>query len=330
MIYGFPQMHRASLQSFIALCCISHLVRSEVALHSCYDAKGVPTRCEPTQQSFSFERQPTANSTCGSPASAFCARTVSFGRISSQCAETCDAADALNAHPPEYLTDFLQTNTWWQSENSLETQNPVVVDIPLGTMVEISVVSFQFQSLIPNSFRILKSVDFGETYTDFHYFSTSCSGEFGIPDDQILSLENETSILCQTINTPPLPGQISFFTVLDRPSTNDTSPGLSDGLYNFMTATNIRVILLEHYILPDLALDDLGYYYAIRDLHVLGSCQCHGHATQCRVDFINTGSYTCACQHNTTGIFCERCSDFYQDVPWQRATGANVFECKGN
>ena len=225
------------------------------------------------------------------------------------------------------MTDFVQLNTWWQSENSQETQNTVIVDIPLLTQVEVSLIVFNFRSLIPVNFRILKSADYGASYTDFHYFASSCLTQYSIPDNQILSLENETLVLCQTVTTPPLPGQISFISALDRPSTNDSTPGYSESLYEFITATNIRIVLLEHYAIPNLEPDDLGFYYALRDVTVLGGCQCNGHASECRDDSL-TGLYACTCQHNTTGDFCERCSDFYQDVPWQRATGATEFECQ--
>ena len=306
---------------------MGHQAQAQVQFSNCYDAQGQPTRCQPVQKSFSLENTPITNSTCGSPPGSFCIRTVSLGQIGSDCTGVCDASDEANAHPPEHMTDFLQLNTWWQSENSQETQNVVIVDISLLTMVEINLIVFNFQSLIPANFRILKSTDYGATYTDFHYFATSCLQQYSIPDNQILSLENETSVLCQTVNSPPLPGQISFFTVLDRPSSNDSTPGFSDALYDFMTATDIRVVLVEHYDIPNLPDDDLGFYYAIRDMTVLGSCQCHGHASECRISY-ETGQYACQCQHNTTGSFCERCSDFYQDVPWERATGSNTFECQ--
>lgn len=305
----------------------NHLSHSQPEFLTCYDAHGVPTRCEPPQLSFSFERQPTTNSTCGNPPTNFTFASVSLGQVSTRLM-VCDASDVANAHPPEHMTDFLRFNTWWQSENSLDPQNVVVIDIALKTLVEINVISFQFQSFIPGNFRILKSVDNGMSYTDFHYFATSCIREYSILSGQVLSPENETSILCQTVNSPPFPGQISFFTVLDRPSTNDSTPGLSEALFDFMTATDIRVVLVKHDVIPNLSPDNLGYYYAIRDLHVVGSCQCHGHASQCLLDS-STNTYSCVCQHNTTGDFCERCHDFYQDMPWQRATGATSFECQG-
>lgn len=304
-----------------------HQVRLQLNEQSCYDGEGVPTRCESIQQSFSFEKQPSTNSTCGSPPSNFCIRSVSLGQISSDCTAVCDANSLADSHPPEFMTDFVIFNTWWQSENSLATHNPVVIDVPLGTLVEVEVITFTFQSLIPSAFLIMKSLDYGQTYSDFQYFAISCIDEFSVRDDLMLSPENETTVLCQSITVPPLPRQISFFARLGRPSTNDSIPGFSEELHQFMTATDIRVVLLEHYGIPNLDPDDLGYYYALRDLNVLGSCQCHGHASECRVD--ESGSYSCVCQHNTTGTFCERCSGFYQDVPWQRHTGAAPFECRG-
>ncbi len=307
------------------LCCISCLDQSRARdFQTCYNAQGQPDRCEPSIEPFSLNKVPSTNSTCGSPPANFCFRSVSLGEISSDCTGVCDARDVENAHPPEFMTDFVQFQTWWQSENSPETQNPVMIDIPLGTMTQINLVSFRFQYFAPRNFRILKSMDYGATYTDFHYLSTSCISDYSIPSDQILSLSNETSVLCQSIDNPLYPGTTTFFPLLGRPSTNDSTLGLSEALHRFITVTNIRVILVEHHNIPNLDSSDLGYYYALSDVSVLGRCQCNGHASEC------TSDYNCLCQHNTTGSRCERCSDFYQDVPWQISTGSEPFECIGN
>ena len=297
----------------------------------CYDDNGWPTRCEPPRNSFSLDVIPQVNSTCGSPPTGFCFRQVDPLRqvFSSDCTGICNASDSQLSHPPELMTDFLlNEQSWWQSENSVKPQQVVTIDVPLGTSVELSVIAFNFISPLPSNFYILKSNDFGETYIPFHYFSASCLDTYGIDPDQNLNLENETSILCQEIPYLPTQGLISFFPALGRPSTNDSTPGFSEELYNFITATDITIVLVENYPITNRDVEDFGYYYALEDLSIIGSCQCHGHASSCVRD-TSLGTYRCECQHNTTGHFCERCADLYQDIPWQRADGNSHFECQG-
>ena len=297
----------------------------------CYDEMGRANRCVSPRRSFSFGQRPQANSTCGSPPTMFCSREVNtlLSTVSSDCNQVCDANDDETAHPPELMTDFiLNVDSWWQSENSLDTQNTVVIDLPLDTLVEVSVIAFDFVSIIPSAFRILKSKDFGQSFVPFHFFASSCTDTYGINPDRVLSFNTETSLLCQRVPVPPTTGQISFFPAQYRPSSNDSVPGFSEALYNFITATNIRVILDEHFPIDNLPPNDFGYYYAIEDLNVVGSCQCYGHASSCSINPV-TGGFQCNCQHNTTGTYCERCADFYQDIPWSRADGNGFQECKG-
>lgn len=310
------------------VCCTSHLAESQPQLQPCYNGE-TPVYCQPTSNTFTLERVPTVNSTCGTPRTNFCERTVSLGQTSSDCSAVCDADDPQFRHPPSYMTDFLLGNTWWQSENSLETDHAVVIDFSLGTLVEVDVINFIFYSFTPANFRILKSEDYGLTYTDFHYFAASCIQSYSIPPSSILTYANETSVLCQSIRESHFPGPISFIPLVGRPSANDSIPGLSNALYSFISATNIRVVLAEHYSIPNLASDDLGFFYALRDVNLIGTCQCNGHGNDCEAfsDPFLPATFSCVCFHNTTGINCERCKDFYQDVPWQRVNGSNTFEC---
>ena len=248
----------------------------------CYDGNGVPLRCEPHPISFTLGRAPVVNSTCGDPPESFCLVVSNPGQLRNVCDDfVCDASDPALAHPAEYMTDFfpeIERPTWWQSRNGIYRPRTVVVNITLGSLVQVQSVVFQFQSLKPDSFYILKSTDNGRSYEPWHYFSRECITRYDINPQPALTMDNETEVLCHQI-TSPEPGQISFLPTLDRPSADDSIPGLSDALYRFITATDIMVVLDGHAIVD--GLDNTSYHYAIRDIniiirHVCLQWACHG------------------------------------------------------
>lgn len=226
--------------------CIKFLLLSTVLLRNChsqetndfllcYNDNGIPKRCEPPSETFTLNIAPTVTSTCGlSISNTFCIReyNASESMITyTNCSYECSPA---YPHPPKYMTDFYPKvpQTWWQSQSGVPE---VSISIDLGAQVQIETVLFTFVSFKPSSFYIRQS-----NMEPFHFFSTDCLDKYNITPTVDLTLENELDILCQSI-TDPSPGQISFIPSLDRPSSNDSIPGLSAALYEFSTSTGIKV-----------------------------------------------------------------------------------------
>ena len=212
----------------------------------------------------------------------------------------------MDSHGPDQMTDGDQA-TWWQSESGVDS---VSIEIALDFPVQIEIVEFSFESFIPNAFYIEKSTDNGVTFEPFHYMAVDCMAKYMIAPD----IENETGILCFEYGDDYRHVQ-SFVSRNHRPK----EQLLTNDFYNFVTITNVRVILDEHYYF----INQSDYYYALKRLSVNGRCQCNGHALSC---VRSTG--ICDCSHNTMGDSCGQCLDLYNDLRWDMATNSQPFECK--
>lgn len=299
-----------------------------VTLHSshcqsqpCYNGS-IPLRCEPLPETFSLRKLPIVNSTCGDPPNpyslgTYISTTQKIVLMNPDTCCICNSSDPDNAHGPEMMTDFSDgIETWWQSESDV---SPVSIQIDLGTQVQVGAILFNFISFKPKGFYIERSSDNGETFEPFHYLAHDCQEMYMIDPEKQLTSDTETDMLCQRLFSNP--GGVSFVPSLNRPSTNDSVPGLSRELYDFITVTNIRVILDGH----QFAQENITFY-ALEDLSVVGKCQCNGHASNCSTAIEN--DTVCECEHNTAGNNCERCKDLYNDLQWDIATGFEPFECK--
>lgn len=306
----------------------------------CYFDDGRPKRCVPDFVNAAFSRSVVASSTCGTPATRHCPGrvwdTVEISSIITTGASAhpdsncfaCDAKHQQSRHPPLHLTDLNNPNnvTCWVS--GLDPRQ-VSLTVNLGKKFEVTYVSLQFCGTPPPAnMAIYKSSDHGKTWTPMQYYSNQCRKVYGKSTRGTVTKANEQEAVCSdahSIATTASGARIAFVALDGRPSAQDfeNSPALQD----FVTATDIRILLGRAGGVETGEMGGGHSYYSLSDLAVGGRCKCNGHAHRCIVG--KNGKMECECRHNTAGVDCQLCKPFHYDRPWSRGTEGNTVGCIG-
>lgn len=149
--------------------------------------------CYPSPSDISKYFNVTANSTCGDPPEQYC--------VNLDCSKSCNANDDSLKHPPSFVNDDFNKDTFWKSKNY---EYPVVLQLDVGRtfMLYRSVVTFYHE--LPAAMYLLKSNDSGITWRPITYFATNCTKYFNLPETP----ENEREglkVQCFKIDTATNP-----------------------------------------------------------------------------------------------------------------------------
>lgn len=241
----------------------------------------------------------------------------------------CCPCDSRNPNGPlaHTVQDVLSTSgpdRWWQSRKEL---NPVSLELDLGNLFQLDNLVLSFKGPRPSAFVIDRTLDNGRTWQPALYLATDCQRAFpGIPTSTPLSLSQTYCYTLPPTGANPYQDHTIQFSPLRQyayvPGPNSQKIEDVSGL------TGLRVRLSELGDVPRLPGRALSRFYALKEMRVMGSCMCHGHANRCLPEAYDKVNPQCECQHNTAGVNCERCADLYNDLPWRPAEEGNTHTCQ--
>lgn len=180
---------------------------------------------------------------------------------------------------------------------------------------------------MPQAMLVETSSNFGKHWKLLNYYSSNCENIY--PGVSVASGDVEGKISCINHNNHNNESEKTSFSASGEKNIDET---MDKNILNIKLNT-IKLVTSVRFNLTQFPLN--SNLYSIDEMYVNGTCNCHGHASQCIANSNEENNSvsgmvysSCLCQHNTRGNWCEYCDDLYNDKPWEAANSNSKNECK--
>ncbi|CAD5229335.1 unnamed protein product [Bursaphelenchus okinawaensis] len=301
----------------------------------CYDeTSGEPQRCVADFTNVACSNVPEVTNTCSN--TEFCLQKgnerFAFANLASSGCGICNRHE----HGPDKLTDPNGNQTWWQSDTMMEgIQYPTSVNITFnfGKTYDVNYVQVSFITSRPQSYAIYKKRRPTDDWIPWQYYSGSCRETYKLNNRVPVLPGKEAVAICtdEFSDISPTNGdKVAFGTLNYRPSHEEKNVQPKQ-LQEWTAASDVMIVLNRLNTYGDEKYGDprvlKSYFYAINDIAIGARCSCNGHANLCVPSSGGIYKEACQCEHNTTGVDCEKCLPMYQDRPWRPADTQDANEC---
>ncbi|KAI4827778.1 hypothetical protein KUCAC02_031149 [Chaenocephalus aceratus] len=245
----------------------------------------------------------------------------------------CDSTNP-NARLAHTVRDVLSTaepQRWWQSKKEVA---PVTLQLDLGNLFQLDHLQLSFKGPRPNAFVIERTLDDGRGWQPALYLATDCATSFpGIPTATPLTLEHTYCYTLPPTGSSPYQDHTIQYSPLRQYAYVPASK--SQKIEDVSGVDGAEGEAHGAGRCPRLPGRALSRFYALKEMRVVGSCMCHGHASRCLPEAHSSPQaraysdpFSLCLQHHTAGVNCERCEDLYNDRPWSPAEEGDTHACQ--